>query len=645
MTGNLPRQEDPMPSHRVRDILDSIARVHIAVCGDFCLDAYWMLNPRGGEISAETGLRAQAAGRHYYSLGGAANVVANVAALGPSGIRAIGVIGDDIFGRELLRQLQGLGVDTAGMIVQHGRFDTVTYGKRYGENGEEPRLDFGFFNERSGDTDAAVLSHLRRAIEQCDVVILNQQVPGGLSEAFISGLNALFEAYPDRIVVCDSRHYGGRFRHIHRKTNDVEAARLNGVALEPSVHPSLPELEAYAARLFADSGRPVFITRGERGILAVAGTGVHIEPGIQVLGKTDTVGAGDTVTSALALCLGAGFTPAEAAGFANFAAAVTVQKLFRTGTASPAEVLAVSEHPDYIYQPELADDIRQAVYLDGTEIESCGQPLPPLSRVRHAVFDHDGTVSTLRQGWERIMEPMMIRAILGDRYQTAGETLYQRVAHRVREYIDKSTGIETLVQMEALVDMVMEFGVVPARDILDKFGYKAIYNDALIAVVKGRLAKYGRGELNIDDLTVKGAVAFLQALRGMGVTLYLASGTDHDDVRAEAQALGYADLFNGGIYGALGEVNAHSKRRVIQRILAENSLDGSQLAVFGDGPVELRESRRRHGTAIGVASDEIRRYGLNLEKRARLIKAGAHLLVPDFSQAASLLTLMRHDHE
>jgi hypothetical protein len=156
---------------------------------------------------------------------------------------------------------------------------------------------------------------------------------------------------------------------------------------------------------------------------------------------------------------------------------------------------------------------------------------------------------------------MMIRAILGERYPTADETLYHRVTHRVREYIDKSTGIETLVQMEALVEMVTEFGVVPACDIVDKFGYKTIYNDALIAVVKGRLAKYQRGELNIDDLTVKGAVAFLQSLRGMGVTLYLASGTDHDDVRAEALALGYADLFDGGIYGALGEVNAHSKRR------------------------------------------------------------------------------------
>jgi rfaE bifunctional protein kinase chain/domain len=637
-------QEDPIPADKVRDILARLARVRVAVCGDFCLDAYWMLNPRGGEMSAETGLRAQAVGRHYYSLGGAANVVANLAALRPAHIRAIGIVGDDIFGRELLRQLRGLGVDTAGMIVQAQRFDTVTYGKRYGDDCEEPRIDFGFFNQRSRETDAAVLAHLEQAVEQCDAVIFNQQVPGGLDDAFIGGLNALFEAYEDRVVLCDSRHYGARFTRVCRKTNDAEAA-LGGTALEPGVHPALADLEAFAGRLYSASGKAVFVTRGARGILTVDAGGVHIAPGIQVLGKTDTVGAGDTVTAALALCLGAGLAPAEAAGFANLAAAVTVQKLFQTGTASPEEVLAVSEDADYVYQPELADDIRQAVYVDGSEIEACCRPLPPLPRVRHAVFDHDGTISTLRQGWERIMEPMMIRAILGERYATADETLYHRVAHRVRDYIDKSTGIETLVQMEALVGMVGEFGIVPACDILDTAGYKAIYNDALMAVVNGRLAKFQRGELNLDDFTVKGAVPFLRALRAMGVTLYLASGTDHDDVRREAEALGYADLFDGGIYGALGRAQAHAKRRVIQRILNENGLDGSRLAVFGDGPVELRESRKRHGAAIGIASDEVRGYGLNPDKRARLVKAGAHLIMPDFSQAERVLALMRQDHD
>ena len=637
--------DDPMPAPRVREILDRISRVRIAVCGDFCLDAYWMLHPRGGEVSAETALRAQAVGRHYYSLGGAANVVANVAALGPSRIRAIGVIGDDVFGRELLRQLHDLGVDTSGLVVQAERFDTVTYGKRYLEDREEPRIDFGFFNARSPETDAALLSHVQRALEQCDVTVFNQQIPGSLSERFIGGLTALLDERPDAIVVCDTRHYGHRFTNVHRKTNDAEAARLTGIALEPGIHLPLGDLAACAARLYEDSGTPVFVTRGDRGILTVDAAGTHLVPGIQLLGRTDTVGAGDTVTSALALCLGAGVLPAEAAAFANLAAAVTVQKIFQTGTASPAEVLAVSEHPDYIYQPELAHDMRQAAYLDGTEIEVCSAPLPPLSRVRHAVFDHDGTISTLRQGWERIMEPMMIRAILGDLYQSADEALYQGAAQRVRDYVDKSTGIETLVQMQALVDMVREFAIVPPGDVLDKFGYKAIYNDALMAVVNGRVGKLERGELSIDDLTVKGAVPFLRSLRAMWITLYLASGTDHDDVRREAAALGYAGLFDGGIYGALGEDATHSKRQVILRIMATHRLDGAELAVFGDGPVELRESRRRRGAAVGLASDEVRRYGLSPEKRTRLIKAGAHLILPDFSQADRLLALMRHDHD
>ena len=389
----------------------------------------------------------------------------------------------------------------------------------------------------------------------------------------------------------------------------------------------------------------MFVTRGARGILTVAGTGVHLVPGIQVLGKTDTVGAGDTVTAALALCLGAGCSPAEAAGFANLAAAVTVQKIFQTGTASPEEVLAVSDDTDYVYQPELADDIRQALYLDGTEIEACCRPLPRLSprpacRVRSRRH-HQHAAAGLGTDHGADDDPGDPRRALA----SADETLYHRVVHRVRDYIDKSTGIETLVQMAALVEMVGEFGVVPPRDILDTSGYKAIYNDALMAVVDGRLAKFRRGELDIDDLTVKGAVAFLRSLRDLGVTLYLASGTDDDEVRREAEALGYASLFDGGIYGALDRAQAHAKRRVIQRILGENGLDGSRLAVFGDGPVELREARKRHGAAIGIASDEVRRYGLDPGKRARLIKAGAHLVIPDFSQAGRLLALMRADDD
>ncbi|HEY9593499.1 MAG TPA: hypothetical protein VHE79_03420, partial [Spirochaetia bacterium] len=64
------------------------------------------------------------------------------------------------------------------------------------------------------------------------------------------------------------------------------------------------------------------------------------------------------------------------------------------------------------------------------------------------------------------------------------------------------------------------------------------------------------------------------------------------------------------------------------------------VVTFGDGPVEMRETKRRGGIAVGVASDELRRFGWNMRKRARLIRAGADLVVPDFAQWKTLLGVL-----
>ncbi len=629
-----------MNEQRMGEILDRIKNVTVAVYGDFCLDAYWMLDPQGSEVSVETGLQARAVAQHYYSLGGASNVVANLAALTPKAIHVIGVVGDDIYGRELTRQFDELGVDTTRLIVQDEQFDTVTFAKPYLEGAEDARMDFGFFNRRSTETDDGLLAGIREALENADVLIANQQVPGSIANAsFIERANALFAEFPDKIVLLDSRHYGDKFQHIVRKTNDIEAAQLNGVDAGLGAEPSLDQVKVFAEKLQRQFAKPVFLTRGAHGMLVADDKGLHEIPGLQLLTKLDPVGAGDTVTSALALCLGAGIPPVEAATFANLAAGVTVQKLLQTGTASGAEVLEISRDPDYVYQPELAEDARQARTIEGTEIEICAKAIP-CGSVKHAVFDADGTISTLRQGWEEVMAPVMIRAILGEQHDSADRGLYEKVRQRVLQYIDQSTGLQTILQMEALVEMVKEFGIVPAGQILDKFGYKKIYNDALMELVGKRIAKLERGQLDVADCTVKGAVGFLAALRKRGVTLYLASGTDREDVVREAAALGYAEFFDGGIYGSVGDVSKYSKKMVIDQIMTENSLSGSELVVVGDGPVELRECRKRNGIAIGVASDEIRRYGLNLEKRTRLIKAGAQAVVPDFSGWHDLLNLL-----
>ncbi|HET6485732.1 MAG TPA: PfkB family carbohydrate kinase, partial [Spirochaetia bacterium] len=99
-------------------LLSDIGRVRMAVIGDFCLDAYWLLDASLAEMSIETGLETRAVRSQRYSLGGAGNVVSNLVALGVKAVSVFGVVGDDPFGREMLRILSAASVDTRGMRFQ-----------------------------------------------------------------------------------------------------------------------------------------------------------------------------------------------------------------------------------------------------------------------------------------------------------------------------------------------------------------------------------------------------------------------------------------------------------------------------------------------------------------------------------------------
>jgi rfaE bifunctional protein kinase chain/domain len=631
-----------MSEQQISTILDKITSVKIAVYGDFCLDSYWIMDPRGSEVSIETGLAAQAVETQYYTPGGAANVVANLSSLKPASIKVIGAVGDDMHGRELNAQLAALGADTSALFIQKEGFSTYSYLKRHVDGKEEARIDFGVYNNRSEETDNKILATLEAALQECDALIFNQQVIGSLNnEAFIAGANSLFAKYSDKIVMLDSRHYNDRFKNTYRKVNDKEVASLVGIHVNADESVPVREVLGYGQSVFEQSGKPVFVTCGERGIVAFDQQGVSQILGLQLKTKLDTVGAGDTAISAITLCLAAGFSSEDAASFANFAAAVTVQKLYTTGTASGEEILKISQESDYIYNADLADNERNATYVPGTEFELC-EPgiLEKLGHIRYAVFDHDGTISSLRQGWEEIMEPVMMKSILGDHYETVDAATYNKVLAHVKEFIHKTTGIQTIYQMEGLVGLVREFGYVPEEKILDKFQYKQLYNDGLMEMVNKRTDKLLAGELGQEDFTMKGAVAFLYALKERGVTMYLASGTDAEDVRNEAEMLGYADLFDGGIYGALKDYTKFSKKMIIEKIIRDNNLNGNELAVFGDGPDEIREGRRAGGVSVGITSNELQRFGHNTLKRPRLVKAGAQLMIPDFSQYKKLVSML-----
>jgi phosphoglycolate phosphatase-like HAD superfamily hydrolase len=97
----------------------------------------------------------------------------------------------------------------------------------------------------------------------------------------------------------------------------------------------------------------------------------------------------------------------------------------------------------------------------------------------------------------------------------------------------------------------------------------------------------------------------------------------------EANLLGITPYFRG-IYGALDDYKNFSKRMVIQRIIKENHLSGPELVAFGDGYVEIEDTKAAGGIAIGLATDEAGRAGVDEWKRDRLIASGADVILADF---------------
>jgi phosphoglycolate phosphatase len=273
------------------------------------------------------------------------------------------------------------------------------------------------------------------------------------------------------------------------------------------------------------------------------------------------------------------------------------------------------------------------MFLD-PEIEIIHSDLPR-GRFRSVVFDFDGTLSLIREGWPQVMIPMMVDAL---RATGTAETEAELGAV-VEEFVMRLTGKQTIYQMMQLADEVRRRGGQP----LDPLHYKHRYHDLLMRRIHGRLAALVAGKATPEEWTVPGSHALLDDLKDRGLTLYLASGTDVHYVRREAELLGLTRYFGEHIYGALDDFRNFSKKMIVEQILNDHDLKGEELLGFGDGFVEIEEVKGVGGVAVAVASDEVKRRGVNAWKRERLIRAGADAVIPEYRGYRRLLQFLFAD--
>jgi len=254
------------------------------------------------------------------------------------------------------------------------------------------------------------------------------------------------------------------------------------------------------------------------------------------------------------------------------------------------------------------------------------------AEIRAVLFDFDGTLSLVRRNWQDVMIPMMVDVLAATGTPETRDELHAVV----EDFVMRLNGRQTIYQMIRLAEEVARRGA-PPRDPVE---YKHAYHELLWRQVGGRVAALKDGTIPPDDLTVSGSRELLSRLSDNGLPLYLASGTDIKYVLDEAAALKIDHFFAPHIYGALDEYKKFSKALIVQQIIRDTGVAGNELLGFGDGFVEIEGIKRVGGVAVGVASNEDTKTGVNAWKRKRLIEAGADVIVGDYRQLDELLDVL-----
>jgi rfaE bifunctional protein kinase chain/domain len=330
---------------RLEAILSRFPGLTIGLVGDLFLDRYLEIDSELAELSIETGLEAHQVTRIRNSPGALGTIINNLAELGVGRLVPATVIGDDGQAYDLLQELSRMPVDTRAIVRDRNRL-TPTYTKplRRGDDGawrELNRLDLRNRMPMSEATEDRLIERVIDVRAASDGLIVLDQVNevgwGVVTSRVRNELGRIAAQRPDKLVFIDSRRRIGQFAFGTLKPNRAEC--LAAAGLPPTGDPAT--VRASAIELSRRTGRPLFCTLGERGMLVVRPDGKASEiPAVPVSGPVDPVGAGDSATAGIVASLLAGASDLEAAFIGNLVASITVQQLGTTGTASPEQVVS-----------------------------------------------------------------------------------------------------------------------------------------------------------------------------------------------------------------------------------------------------------------------------------------------------------------
>jgi D-beta-D-heptose 7-phosphate kinase/D-beta-D-heptose 1-phosphate adenosyltransferase len=317
---------------RVTEILRTLRDRNVVVLGDVMLDEFvWGDVTR---ISPEAPVPVVDVRRESVHLGGAANVLANLIALGARG-SVVGVVGNDDAGKRLRNGLRELGTEANdNLIVDEVRPSTIKT-RIIAHSQLVVRADRESRTPVSSQIEQQIVSRLQEALREADAFVVSDYDKGVVTPRILGEI--LPYAYERVPVLIDPKLRN--FNYYKPATlvtpNHLEALRMSD-SEDHTDDGSHHAATVIRNKLGCDA---VLITRGDRGMMLLEAGGEPVYVNTAAREVYDVTGAGDTVIAALAAALAAGTTMLEAATLANHAAGIVVGKV-GTATATADELIA-----------------------------------------------------------------------------------------------------------------------------------------------------------------------------------------------------------------------------------------------------------------------------------------------------------------
>ncbi|MBL8549634.1 MAG: D-glycero-beta-D-manno-heptose-7-phosphate kinase [Hyphomonadaceae bacterium] len=301
-------------------LLERLAGARVAIVGDVMLDNYVV--GRVSRISDEAPVPVLLVQSERRTLGGAANVAANIAALGGK-VTLVGMIGADPAANLLLDMIDALGPSVDPKLVTVRDRPTVEKTRFLGGHQQLVRVDREFAMPAAPAIEAQLIEEIEEAVASCDLVVASDYGKGVLTDNVLKALFSLCARAQRRCIVDPKRPRFADYRGATLITpNRKELSLAVGLPTETD-----EEAKAAASAAIAESGAAILLTRSEKGMTLYRADLPPVHLKAQTREVFDVSGAGDTVVASVALGLASGLSFEQSMRVANAAAGIVVGKL------------------------------------------------------------------------------------------------------------------------------------------------------------------------------------------------------------------------------------------------------------------------------------------------------------------------------